>query len=114
MTSVEAFNLLDDKSVIEGNWFVDAAELKPEYVDKFISHNKSDNIYSVGNTYDAVMLLVEAFERAETKEKAIDELLKIKEYDGTVGKIYQDENGIFNSNAVLKKVIGGKPMVVEE
>lgn len=114
VTSVEAFNLLDDKSVIEGNWFVDAAELKPEYVDKFISHNKSDNIYSVGNTYDAVMLLVEAFERAETKEKAIDELLKIKEYDGTVGKIYQDENGIFNSNAVLKKVIGGKPMVVEE
>lgn len=114
VTSVEAFNLLGDKSVIEGYWFIDAAELKPEYIDKFTSHNKSDNIYSVGNTYDAVMLIVEAFERAETKETAIDELLKIKEYDGVVGMVYQDENGIFNSNAVLKKVINGKPVVVKE
>ena len=68
----------------------------------------------MGNTYDAVMLIVKAFERAETKETAIDELLKIKEYDGVVGMVYQDENGIFNSNAVLKKVINGKPVVVKE
>lgn len=114
VASVEAFNFIEDKSVIEGNWYVDAAELKPEYFKKFTSHNKSDNIYSVGNIYDAVMLIVESFERAESKETAIDELLKIKEYDGVVGKISQDKNGIFNSNAVLKKVINGKPVVVKE
>ena len=114
VTSVEAFNLLGDKSVIEGYWFVDAAELKPEYIDKFTSHNKSDNIYSIGNMYDAIMLIVTAFERSESKETAVDELLKIKEYDGVVGKVYQDENGIFNSNAVLKKIINGKPVVVME
>ena len=113
VTSVEAFSFLDDKSVIEGFWYTDAAELKPEYIKKFTTHNKSENIFSVGNIYDAVMLIVEAFERAETKESAIDELLKIKEYDGVVGKIHQDENGIFNSNAVLKKVIDGKPIVIE-
>ena len=93
---------------------MDAAELQPEYIDKFTSHNKSDNIYSIGNMYDAVMLIVEAFERAETKENAIDELLKIKEHDGVVGKIIQDENGIFNSNAVLKKVVNGKPVTIKE
>ena len=43
-----------------------------------------------------------------------EQLLKIKEYDGVVGMVYQDENGIFNSNAVLKKVINGKPVVVKE
>ncbi len=114
VTSIEGFNFLEDKSIVNGYWFVDAAELKPEYINKFTSHNKSDNIYSIGNMYDAVMLIVEAFERAETKENAIGELLKIKEYDGVVGKIIQDENGIFNSNAVLKKVISGKPVVVKE
>lgn len=114
VTSLEAFSFLDDKSVIEGFWYSDAAELQPEYIEKFTKHNKSENIFSVGNAYDAVMLVVDAYERAETKEGAIDELLKIKEYDGVVGKIVQDENGIFNSNAVLKKVIGGKPVVVQE
>lgn len=114
VTSVEAFSFLDDKSVIEGFWYTDAAELQPEYIEKFTTHNKSENIFSVGNAYDAAMLVVAAFERAETKETAIDELLKLKEYDGVVGKIIQDENGIFNSNAVLKKVINGNPVVVEE
>lgn len=114
VTSVEAFSFLDDKSVIEGFWYTDAAELQPEYIEKFTTHNKSENIFSVGNAYDAAMLVVAAFERAETKETAIDELLKLKEYDGVVGKIIQDENGIFNSNAVLKKVINGKPVVVKE
>ena len=114
VTSVEAFNLLDDKNIIEGYWYIDAAELRPEHVDKFVAHNKSENTYSVGNTYDAIMLIVRAFENAETKETAIDELLKIKEYDGTVGTVYQDETGIFNSNAVVKKVINGKPIVVKD
>ena len=41
VTSIEAFNLLDDKSVIEGSWYVDAAELKPEFIEKFVLHNKS-------------------------------------------------------------------------
>ena len=59
------------------------------------------------------MLIVYAFEHAENKESAIDELLKLKEYNGVVGKIVQDENGIFNSNAVLKTIKNGK-IVIED
>lgn len=114
VTSVEAFSFLDDKSVIEGFWYTDAAELKPEYIEKFTTHNKSENVFSVGNAYDAAMLVVYAFEHAENKETAVDELLKLKEYDGVVGRIIQDENGIFNSNAVLKRIINGKPVVVDK
>ena len=113
VTSIETFSFLDDTKLVEGFWYIDAAELKPDYVARFTSHNKSENIYSVGNTYDAIMLLVQAFEKAESRETAVDELSKIKEYDGIVGKVYQDENGIFNSNAVVKKIINGKSVVVE-
>lgn len=114
VTSLEAFSFLDDKSVIEGFWYSDAAELKPEYIERFTSHNKSENIFSVGNAYDAVMLVVYAFEHAETRETAVDELSKLKEYEGVVGKIEQDENGIFNSKAILKKIIDGKPVVIDK
>ena len=41
-------------------------------------------------------------------------MIKIKTYKGVVGKLYQDDKGIFNSEAVLKKVINGKVVKLEE
>jgi ABC-type branched-subunit amino acid transport system substrate-binding protein len=114
VTSIETFSFLDDKKVIEGFWFVDAAELNDDNYKKFTSYNKSENIFAVGNTYDAIMLLVDAFEKAETKEKAVEKLSEIKTYQGVVGQLYQDDDGIFNSEAILKKIVNGKPVNIKE
>ena len=114
VTSIETFSFLDDKSVIEGFWFVDAAELNKDNYARFTSYNKSDNIFGVGNTYDALMLLVNAFEKAQTKENAVEELSQIRAYNGVVGELNQDDNGIFNSKAILKKIVNGQPVEIEE
>ena len=114
VTSIETFSFLDDKSVIEGFWFVDAAELSQEHYERFTAYNNSENIFGVGNTYDAIMLLVDSFEKADTKEKAREELSKITTYHGVVGELHQDDNGIFNSEAILKKVLNGKVVRIEE
>lgn len=78
------------------------------------ARNKSDVGYGVNMAYDNVMLIVRAFETAATKEQAVDELLKIKVYDGISGRLEQDENGIFNSEATIKKIINGKPVRIRE
>lgn len=114
VTSIETFNILDDKSILEGQWFIDAAEVDKDNLERFRVYNKSDNIYGIGNIYDAIMLLVEAFEKADNKENAVNELSNIKTYEGVVGELQQDENGIFNSKAVLKKIINGQAVIVEE
>ena len=114
VTAMETFNILEDKSILEGQWFVDAAEVNKDNYERFVAYNKSDNIYGVGNIYDAIMLLVQAFENAESKDKAVDELSNIKTYKGVVGDLWQDENGIFNSKAILKRIINGKPITVEK
>ena len=114
VTSIETFSFLDDKSSVEGRWFVDAAEVNKDNYERFTSYNKSDNLFGVGNMYDAIMLLVQSFENAESKEKAVEELSKIKTYKGVVGDLHQDENGIFNSKAIVKRIIDGNPVTVDE
>jgi hypothetical protein len=61
--------------------------------------------------YDDVMLLREAFEKAASKEQAVTGLLDIKEYDGITGHLVQDEDGIFNSEAVIKRIENGKAVI---
>ena len=114
VTSIETFSFLDNKDVVEGYWFVDAAELSNDNYERFTSYNKSENIFGVGNTYDAIMLLVDAFEKADTKEQAVEKLSEIKTYHGVVGKLHQDEKGIFNSEAILKKIVDGKVIKIED
>lgn len=114
ITSIETFAVLPDFSIAEGAYFTDAAQGNAEFFKKYENRFGKVSSYATGNMYDSVMLTVEAFEKAENKAQAVDELLKIKSYDGVVGKLTQDENGIFNSEAVLKKIIDGKPVIMED
>lgn len=113
-TSIEAFSFIDDKSIIEGQWYVDIADLDSDNYQRFTEYNQSDNTFGIGNVYDAVMLLVKAFEQAADKSAAVDELSDIKKYRGVVGNLKQDENGIFHTQAVVKKIIKGKPQVMKD
>lgn len=114
ITAIEAFNFIEDKAIIEGQWFVDAGIKDINVVKEITEHNNSEVTYGVGNMYDNIMLITKAFEKAEAKKEAVDELLKIKTYDGVTGHLVQDENGIFQSEAVVKKIINGKIVVIEE
>ena len=114
VSSIEAFTFFEDLSPFEDVKYVDAAEGKGDIIEEIKRHNNSNNTFGISNSYDNIMLLVKAFESADNKENAVDELLKIKVYDGLTGRLEQDENGIFQSEAVIKKVINGKPVVVRE
>ena len=114
MTSIETFNFLEDASILEGYWYVDPAELSGEFKQKIESYNQSDNIFALGNFYNSLGLLIEAFENSETKEQAVDALANIKKYQGVTGTLIQDDNGIFQSKAIIKKIINGKPVVIKE
>ena len=114
ITSIETFSFLEDASILEGYWYVDPAEITGEFKEKIEAYNKSDNIFALGNFYDSMGLLIEAFETAPSKDQAVEALTNIKTYNGVIGKLNQDENRIFQSNAIIKKIINGKPVAVEE
>ncbi len=114
LTSIEAFSRLENKNIVEGIWYVDAADVPEAYYEKFATYNQSDNFAYVGFAYDAVGLLVQAFEAADTKGQAVEELTSLKEYKGILGNVVQDENGIFSPDAVIKKVVNGKSILIGE
>ncbi|MDR1025999.1 MAG: ABC transporter substrate-binding protein [Lactobacillus sp.] len=113
VSAIESFSFFDDLSPFEGDVYVDAAQGSGEVFENIKKRNDSDNTHSISNSYDTIMLVVKAYENTETKDQVVDELIKIKEYDGVTGKLMQDEEGVFQSEAIFKQIIDGKPVVVE-
>jgi branched-chain amino acid transport system substrate-binding protein len=113
ITGIESFGWINDKSIIEGAWFVDVADQDNDITRRIKEHNKSDVNYGLGLHYDDVMLLVKAFESASDKTGVAAWIVKIKEYDGSVGRLTQDMHGIFHSAPSVKQIKNGKAVVVK-
>lgn len=114
ITSIETFATLSDPSIAEGAYYTDAAAANDDFLKRHQERFGQMSRYGIGTMYDMIMLTVDAFENAKSKEFAAEELAKIKQYDGVVGKLTQDDNGIFNSRAILLKIENGQPTRVEE
>lgn len=111
ITSIETFAVLPDFALANGAYFTDAAAASEKFSERYEEKFGKASSSGVGNMYDMVMLMVQAFEAAADKSLAVRELSKIKSYDGVVGKLTQDKLGIFNSEAVLKHIKNGTPVI---
>ena len=114
ITAIESFDFLEDPNLANNLWFVTAADISDANRAKFVNHLGTDNLFTAGNTYDSVMLIVQAFETASDKESAADNLNQIKNYTGIMGELRQDARGIFHSDAQIKIIKNGKPETVKE
>ena len=114
ITSVEMFNTIADPSIIEGCWFVDSATADNDITREIMRNNKSEVTWGLGQVYDNVMMIVQAYETAPDRTGAIDVLVGMREYDGTVGHLTQDKDGIFHSTATIKRIENGKQVIVKE
>ena len=113
LTSIETFNFTEDKSLFNNQWYIDAAEVDDKFAEEFKDKTNIETSYAIGNAYDSLMLFYNAFESYKgegkpSKEYIKDYLINIKDYDATVGKISADDNGIFQSEAIVKIIKNGK------
>lgn len=114
LTNIEAFSMLADFSLIEGVYIADVAKDKGKLLERLRANDKNASSFGVGNIYDAVMLMGQAFEKAQEKIQAVDELQKIKTYEGMVGTLQQDDDGFFDAHAILEKVVDGRLMIIND
>lgn len=115
ITNIEIFSMIKDFSIIEGAYFTDISQTSSGFWKRLkTAYPDTPSEFATGNIYDNIMLLVQSFEMAENKENAVDVLGQIKDYNGVNGSLWQDGTGVFHSNAVLKKIINSKPVVIEE
>lgn len=115
LTNIETFSSLADFNSVEGAYYTDVAQSLDVFNNRVKkAYPDTNSIYALGTVYDSIMILVQSFERGKMPQQAVDELAKTKEYDGVVGLLTQDENGIFNSEAVLKQIINGQPVIIDD
>ncbi|MBW2990239.1 ABC transporter substrate-binding protein [Candidatus Woesearchaeota archaeon] len=101
---------------LEGRWYINTAEEKGHFKEIYEAEYGEKPLVASGNAYDCIMLIVEAYEKAKTKnpDLVVRELHKIKDYEGALGTLYIDDENSVQSPAVVKEVRNGEFVVVRE
>lgn len=113
ITNVEVMGLPEDKSLFEGEWFVDAAAPTSDFADQFyekfgMSTNYAEFLFA------GLEILDYGFVESSTVEEAVERLQKLKKLDTALGVVGFDENGVMISEPSVKIIKNGKAVVVGE
>lgn len=121
LTTVDYFEDADNKKIFNDYFYVVASMGNDEFRKLIMDKTGSDVKACVANTYDNLDLLIWAYENADsengeipTPENISKVLHKVKDRDGSVGKITVMDSGHIESIAHLKKIVDGNPVEVKE
>ena len=123
LAAIDVFHEMPKKywHFADGLWFVKSANGTPEFESKFQKTTGQEIQSCVGNSYDNLNLIINAFENTSTdadknlpkNEDVLKQLHKAKDIDGAIGKISVDEDGNVDSLAVIEKMVDGQPVLEE-
>jgi branched-chain amino acid transport system substrate-binding protein len=108
MTSFEGLDATTDPKLFAGSWYSTASDVTEAFKNTFKAKYSVAPIVGTGNVHDVISMLITATENVRgsvTTEKIASELLKIKDFDGSIGRISMDQNGSVVSKAVIKTVV---------
>lgn len=120
LTSIESFELTKEKDLFEGAWYVSSAEPSENFIEQYeAKYNKAHTVGSA-NGYDIFNLIVYAAEnfgktngsRKPTIDELVDALHSIKNFQGALGDLSVDADGIVVSKASVKIIENGKPKML--
>lgn len=117
LTSIESFELSEQVALFEGDWYVNAADPTTDFTDKFEAKTGKSPTLGAANAYDIFNLVVAATEKIKSSTKPmpdqiVDELIKIKGFNGVLGNLSVNEDGIVVSKAAVRVIKDGKPVTV--
>lgn len=124
LAAIDVFHEMPKKywSAADGLWFVKSANGTPDFEKKFQENTGLEIQSCVGNSYDNLNLIINAFENAPIasgevlpkNEDVLKQLHQAKDVNGAIGKISIDEYGNVDSLAVIMKMVDGKQVSDEE
>jgi len=117
ITSIESFEFAQEMPLFEGQWYVCGGNPSREFVAAYKArHGRFPPILSP-NTYDMINLVITAAENVRsssvpTPEQIADELKKIKNFSGVLGRLSVGDDGIVWSRAGVKTIKNGEPSLL--
>ncbi|MEW6602235.1 MAG: ABC transporter substrate-binding protein, partial [Nitrospirota bacterium] len=118
LTSVESFELTTQKDLFEGLWYVSSGHPTREYAEAYKKRFNMEPAVGGPNAYDMFLLIDHAIkntgsEKKPTSEQVAKELLKIKNFPGSLGSLTIIEPGITMSDVDLKIIKNGEPVKLD-
>lgn len=117
VTGIESFSYLQDKSLAEGMWYIDAATATDNFVTRYQAKTGSFATNYAEYMDFILQMITFGYEGAGTtdKEKVIDYIQNNSNGLMTaVGKITTEPDGILNGQPTVKRIIDSEPVRIEE
>ena len=117
ITSIDGFDLLEDKSLLEGVWYVSDSiindDMQQRYQAKYGKELSFTQALWVYETLNAVINAYESFDTKPTAEQLIEKLYE-KRTNTVVGDVQYQGNGFLNGYGIMKIIKNGKSVKLEE
>jgi branched-chain amino acid transport system substrate-binding protein len=118
LTTIGCFDFTTNLGLFEGDWYMTMTWPSEDFIRRFKARFNRDIIYQLGNFYDMVALLIESFEASPeaegpSPEGALRYLIRLKEFNGLLGKVMVDEAHAFQSKPTFFKIENGKRVKID-
>ena len=105
MTSIETFDTTTMPELFKNYWYVTVGDPTDIFKNNYNDQYGSNPSLASGNVYDIISLIIKSTENLKkipTSEDISSELLKIKDFNGAMGNLSINSNGIVISKATIK------------
>ncbi|MBI3250616.1 MAG: ABC transporter substrate-binding protein [Candidatus Andersenbacteria bacterium] len=116
LTSIEAFELTEERDLFEGYWYVNAAEPTNEFNQAFNSRTGKNQTLGAPNAYDIFNLVVSVTEdepQRPTPKDIAEGLKDVENFNGALGNLSVGENDIILSPAAVRIIQNGQPVTIK-
>ncbi len=121
VVNIQCMKLSKNLQLFENQAFVDAPDGSKEFRERMAKKTTSKVLNIPAYAYDIVDLIMKANEdfyvkngRVPNDYELADTLKKTKFYDGIVGKLEIQDNGVIKSPSVIKKIIDGNAVIIDD
>ena len=120
VVNIQCMKLSKNLKLFENQAFADAPDGNKEFIERMAKKTSSKVLNIAAYAYDIVNLIMQANEDFYAKNNRIandyelaDTLKKTKFYQGVVGELEVQDNGVIKSPSVMKKIINGEAIILD-
>ena len=115
ITNIETMSLPDDKRLLEGDWYIDAATPNSSYIKSYQKESGSNITNDSELAYTALQILRDSLDAVgSNKEDLIKYLTTGHEIKTVIGPITYNQDGIMQSEASIKQIRKGQPILLKD
>ena len=119
--NIQNMGITKNPELFENQVFIGAPDGDKKFISRMAKKTKSKVLNIPAYAYDIVNIIMTANEDFYTKNGRIpngnelaETLKTTKFYDGIVGKLEVQDNGVIKSPSVVKKFVNGEQVIIEE